>query len=267
MNIDIAKVIREKNERLYRRLPGFAIKALARLICQDDINDVLARFGHLSGVDFVTAVLDDFGIERTVAGLDGLDRNGRYIFAANHPLGGLDAFVLAEAVAGHMGDVRLVVNDVLMKLEPLRPIFTPVNKYGIQNQEYMSAYNDLFASDLPVVYFPAGLCSRRNGGVICDLEWKKNFVQKAVESGRDIVPVFVDAVNSQRFYRAASLRKALGIPVNLELVLLPDELFRKKGSAIGLRFGEPVSHSSLQGGRHAASEAAELKKMCYDLRG
>ncbi len=267
MNIDIAKVIRDKNERLYRRLPGFAIKALARLICQDDINDVLARFGHLSGEDFVTAVLDDFGIERTVAGLDGLDRNGRYIFAANHPLGGLDAFVLAEAVAGHMGDVRLVVNDILMKLEPLRPIFTPVNKYGIQNQEYMSAYNDLFASDLPVVYFPAGLCSRRNGGVICDLEWKKNFVQKAVESGRDIVPVFVDAVNSPRFYRAASLRKALGIPVNLELVLLPDELFRKKGSAIGLRFGEPVSHSSLQGGRHAASEAAELKKMCYDLRG
>ena len=59
----------------------------------------------------------------------------------------------------------------------------------------------------------------------------------------------------------------VGIPVNLELVLLPDELFRKKGSAIGLRFGEPVSHSSLQGGRHAASEAAELKKMCYDLRG
>ncbi len=71
MNIDIAKVIRDKNERLYRRLPGFAIKALARLICQDDINDVLARFGHLSGEDFVTAVLDDFGIERTVAGLDG----------------------------------------------------------------------------------------------------------------------------------------------------------------------------------------------------
>ncbi|MDE6483628.1 MAG: 1-acyl-sn-glycerol-3-phosphate acyltransferase [Rikenellaceae bacterium] len=266
MNIDIAKVIRDKNERLYRRLPRFAIKSLARLIRQDDINDVLARFGHLSGVDFVTAVLDDFGIERTVTGLDNIDPDGRYIFAANHPLGGLDAFVLAEAVAGRMGDVRLVVNDVLMKLEPLSPIFVPVNKYGCQNQEYMAAYNGLFASDLPVIYFPAGLCSRRNGGVISDLDWKKNFVQKAVESGRDIVPVFVDAVNSPRFYRAASLRKALGIPVNLELVLLPDELFRKRGSAIGLRFGEPVSCGSLRGGRHALEEAAELKKMCYDLR-
>ncbi len=118
-----------------------------------------------------------------------------------------------------------------------------------------------------MVYFPAGLCSRRNGGVICDLEWKKNFVQKAVESGRDIVPVFVDAVNSQRFYRAASLRKSLGIPVNLELVLLPDELFRKKGSAIGLRFGEPVSHSSLRGGAMPPRRPLNSKKcvtICED---
>ena len=161
--------------------------------------------------------------------------------------------------------MRLVVNDVLMKLDPLRSIFTPVNKYGSQNQDYYKMYNELFASDLPVIYFPAGLCSRRIDGVIRDMEWKKNFVQKAVESGRDIVPTFVDAVNSPRFYRAASLRKRLGIGVNLELVLLPGELFGKRGSAINLRFGKPVPHDSLKGGRHAASEAAELKKMCYDL--
>ncbi|MDE7134089.1 MAG: glycerol acyltransferase [Rikenellaceae bacterium] len=264
MKIDLSKVIRDKNERLYRRLPGFVIKALARIIHEDEINDVLTRFGHLDGVAFVTAVLDDFAISRSWSGLDDIP-DGRYIFAANHPLGGLDAFVLAEAVARRFGDVRLVVNDVLMKLDPLRSIFTPVNKYGSQNQDYYRMYNELFASDLPVIYFPAGLCSRRIGGVISDVDWKKNFVQKAVDSGRDIVPAFVDAVNSPRFYRAASLRKKLGIGVNLELVLLPGELFAKRGATINLRFGKPVPHSVLRGGRHAAVEAAELKKMCYDL--
>ena len=65
MKIDLSKVIRDKNERLYRRLPGFVIKALARIIHEDEINDVLARFGHLEGVAFITAVLDDFGINRS----------------------------------------------------------------------------------------------------------------------------------------------------------------------------------------------------------
>lgn len=265
MKIDIDRVIYEKNAKLHRFLPGFVIKLLARLIHQDEINDVLNRFGHLSGVEFVSAVLDDFKITRQVEWSENLEK-GRYVFASNHPLGGIDAFVLAEAVASRFGDVRLVVNDVLMKLDPLKSIFVPVNKYGAQNAEYKEMYDNLFLSDLPVIYFPAGLCSRRNNGVICDPVWKKNFVSKAKESGRDIVPVFVDAVNSERFYRVASMRKKLGIKFNFELILLPDELFRKKGSTIKVRFGTPVPNSSLKGGRDSLKEAAEIKKMCYDLR-
>ena len=38
--------------------------------------------------------------------------------------------MLADEVARYFGDVRVVVNDLLMYLGPLRGLFVPVNKHG-----------------------------------------------------------------------------------------------------------------------------------------
>lgn len=69
-------------------------------------------------------------------GLENIPAEGRFIFASNHPLGGLDGMGLIKILGGIYGDERLkfLVNDMLMNIEPLRPVFLPVNKYGSQGQ-------------------------------------------------------------------------------------------------------------------------------------
>ena len=266
LTIDVRAVVRDKSRSLYRKIPGFAFTGLEKLIRQDDINDILTRFGHLRDVPFISAVLDDLRIRRESEGLETLPAGERYLFVSNHPLGGLDGFALAEAVQGRFGDVRLVVNDLLMHLVPIRGLFTPINKHGRQNSGYVRGLNEILAGDLPVVYFPAGLCSRRIRGRVTDLPWKKTAVQKALESGRTVVPVYVCDKNSSFFYTFANLRKKLGIGVNLEMLLLPSELFKKRGKGrIRLFFGAPVPPQELRNGWSAARWTEELRRRCYAL--
>ena len=118
-------------------------------------------------------------------------------------------------------------------------------------------FQQTFGSDAQVLYFPAGLCSRLIKGRITDLEWKKTFITKAIESHRDIVPMFFSGENSKRFYRLANLRKRLGIKFNIETFLLPDEMFRKQGSSFDLYIGEPVPYTSLTG-EHSHREWCEI---------
>ena len=55
--INLKEVIKNKNPKLYKWLPGFAIWILGRIIHLKEINQVLAESGHLKGVDFADAVL------------------------------------------------------------------------------------------------------------------------------------------------------------------------------------------------------------------
>ena len=125
----------------------------------------------------------------------------------------------------------------------------PVNKHGRQDAGSVEAFNNAFASDVPIVTFPAGLCSRRRRGVVRDLEWKPNFVKKAAAYGRDVVPVYFNGRLSDFFYRLSNLRTALGIKANIEMLYLADEMFRQAGSDFEIIIGRPIPSASLLEGR------------------
>ena len=55
--------------------------------------------------------------------------------------------------------------------------------------------DEAYASENQIVTFPAGLCSRKINGQIQDTDWKKSFIQKAVEHQRDVVPVYFEGRN------------------------------------------------------------------------
>lgn len=76
-----------------------------------------------------------------------------------------------------------------MHIKPLAPVFLPINKYGSQAKESSLQINNAYESDEQMLIFPAGLCSRLQHGKIKDLEWKKTFIAKAVQSQRDIIPL------------------------------------------------------------------------------
>ncbi|MEG2120839.1 MAG: glycerol acyltransferase [Rikenellaceae bacterium] len=267
IRVDLSEILRTKQPKLYHRIPRFCIRWIEKLICQKQINNVLERCGDKQGVPFITSTLDYLKIKRTSVGIEKLRKDGRYIFASNHPLGGLDGFSLAESIEAYFSSVKLVVNDILMRLTPVANIFIPINKHGKQSEEYAIGIRKGFDSNTQIVYFPAGLCSRLIDGKVTDPTWHKNFINKAIDSKRDIVPTFVDDKNSAFFYRFALLRKRLKIKANLEMLLLPKELFKKEGKGnIVIYYGEPITYERLINEERSAAQWVDyIRNECYKL--
>jgi putative hemolysin len=267
--ISIAGVLHAKAPRLFRWIPQGVVRWLSRTVHEKEINHILTTYDTGDPMEFIRGFFDYVGVSYEAVGLEGLPRDGRYIFASNHPFGGMDGLMLAERIGSHFGDVRVIVNDILMYLDPLRGIFVPVNKSGAQRGAYAVAFNEAFSGPAPVLTFPAGLCSRcGRDGVVADLEWRPNFVKRATQTDRLIVPVYVEGQLSKRFYRWARWRKRLGVKANIEQILLPDEMFRQRGQHFRLIFGEPVSVEQLRkatsGGNYLAM-AACVRRMSYAL--
>ncbi|MCC8039023.1 MAG: 1-acyl-sn-glycerol-3-phosphate acyltransferase [Bacteroidales bacterium] len=269
MRIDVAKVIEERLPRKYRRwIPQWAIRWLERTICQDQLNEMLRVNAGKEGSDFCRGVLEHLGITLEIQGKLPDRADKQVMIVSNHPLGGLDGMALIMAVADHYGvEPLFVVNDLLMAVEPLRPVFVPVNKHGRQSRQAVEAMDKALRSDRPVLYFPAGLVSRRSAdGGIADLRWQKTFVNKCKETGRTVVPCFFDGENTPFFYNFARRRERLGLKFNIEMVYLPREVFRCKGSHFTITFGQAVTAHSLEGGARAQATADALRATVYSLR-
>jgi putative hemolysin len=265
--ISIRDILREKAPAMSRKIPSFLIQYLERIIHQDEINYILRRLGSKEGIEAMTQLVDYFGIRLNHFGTDSLGSE-RYIFASNHPLGGLDGICLASLVGSLFdGKVLLPVNDLLLHLPQLRPIFIPVNKHGRQGRDTVMMTHRAYASDHQIITFPAGLCSRKVNGEITDPEWKKSFIRMAVAYKRNVVPVRFDGKNSSFFYNLAAIRKRLGIRLNLEMLFLADELFKSKGKTFDIYFGEPIPHTTFDKSRSPSEwtqwvrhQACTLKK-------
>lgn len=265
LEIKIRKVLAAKSPKWAKRVPGFVYRWLEKTIYLDEINRLLRDYHDKQGADFAKAVIDDLQVVFRPHGLENVPRGERYVFVSNHPLGGLDGLALIYFLGSRYGSIRFVVNDLLMNIKPLRPVFVPVNKHGRQSQEYARMIEEAYAGPSPMLYFPAGLCSRKIKGRIVDLPWKKNVVQQAVKHRRDIVPVYFEGRNSNFFYNLAKLRKFLKIGFNVEMLFLPREMFKKRNATFDLYFGRPVSHETLAGTLSPGEWIRELRNRVYNL--
>lgn len=266
--VDVGEVLRQKAPGLAKRVPRWLVRQLEKFICQDRLNQLLEHNEGLTGVDFAEGVINEMEIDYSdIRGR--LPKSPRVIFVSNHPLGGLDGLVLSTIVGRHYGrkDIRFIVNDILTFVDPLRDIFIGVNKHGAQSRESATRLDEVFASDSPVLMFPAGLVSRRQpDGSIADLKWNKMVVNKAIFYHRPVIPVYFDGENSHFFYNFARLRTRLGMKFNIEMLRLPREFVDSQGKKVSVTFGEPIPAESLRGGRNAEAEAASLREAVYALR-
>ncbi len=271
IKIDIKAVVSERLGGVSRVVPGFFIRKLESLICQDRLNALLEHNFPKEGADFCRGVLEDLNVKVDVVNADRLPpvERRRVIIACNHPLGGLDGMALIDYFTRRYGGkVMFIVNDLLMAVKPLAPVFLPINKHGRQSRASLTAIDHVMQGDHPVLIFPAGLVSRQqtSGGEIADLEWKKMFINKAIAFKRDIVPLYFDGENSERFYSLARRRQSLGLKFNFEMALLPSEVFKSEGKTFRVNCGHPIAWQSLSGGSEAEAEAGALRRMVYDLK-
>lgn len=249
---------------MHKMIPGFVFAYLRRVIHQEEVNAALYEFRELYGLDFVNAILNRFGVIVETIGQDTLPAKGRYLIASNHPLGGLDGMALMREIGKVRTDFLFPVNDLLMNLPNLRELFIPINKHG-SNSDNIRLFNETFASDTLLLYFPAGLVSRKQNGKIIDLEWKKTFISKAIQYKRDIIPVHISGRNTDFFYNLANCRKMLGIKSNIEMLYLVDEMFRQKDKIIRITFGRPIPVRVFDKRYSHAQWANLLKEHVYDL--
>ncbi len=264
--IDVDKVLRSKNPSLAKLVPGFLINYLKRVIHQDEINVFLTKSGHLKDAELCAEFLRHFGVKYSVHGSENIPSSGRFIFVSNHPLGGLDGVVFTVELSNRFTNVKFPVNDILLYIGNLSGVFLPVNKHGSQGRNSALKIEEAYASDAQILYFPAGLCSRKRRGVICDLEWHKSFIVKAIQHKRDIVPCFFSGRNSDFFYNLANFRKKLGLKANIEMLYLPDEMYKQKGIELHLAFGKPIPWTFFDRSKSPVEWAEWVKKETYKLK-
>lgn len=263
--LDVREVLVAKSPKLGKSMPGFIIRYLRRIVHQDELNQILSEYGHLKDREFVAASLNFMGISYKAFGTENLPREGRFIFASNHPLGGLDGLVFMDELSKHYPAVKFPVNDLLLNLTNMSGIFLPVNKHGAQDRDSVKAIDQAYASDDQILYFPAGICSRKIKGEISDVDWHKSFINKAVWHRRDIVPVYFSGRNSDFFYGLANLRARIGLKANIEMLYLADEMFSQRGKELVLVFGKPVPWQTFDKTRSASGWAAYMKEKAYNL--
>lgn len=268
LEINVGEVLRQRIPRYWRFIPRGLVHWLERTVCQDELNRLLRDNFPRRDADFCRGVLDDLGVTVNFHNLDNLPPKEltRVLFVSNHPLGGLDGMALIDFVRTYYGVApRFIVNDLLNAVEPLSDTFIPVNKHGAQSREAIRRLDDAFASDAPLLMFPAGLVSRRGKkGVVADLEWQKMFVAKARQYGRDIIPLHFYGENSSFFYKFAKFRRRIGLKFNIEMIYLPREVFRSKGKTFDVVVGKPIPHASLDD-MPPARKAQQIRQMVYDL--
>ena len=267
LRIDIKQVLAQKAPKASRKIPGFIVDYLIRTVHETELNDILTRYHDKEGVEFMKCLVDYFDLKLNLIHEENIPTDGRFIFASNHPLGGLDGICLSSIIGSRFnGNIKYPVNDLLLYIPTLRSIFLPINKHGAQGKENARLLEEAFASDNQIITFPAGLCSRKMNGKIQDLEWKKSFIQKAVQYKRDIIPIYFDARNSHFFYNFARIRKALGIKMNFEMIYLPDEMFKSKHKTFNIYFGKPIPWQTFDASKKPLEWAEWVKNKVYKLK-
>lgn len=263
--IDVDKVIGNKNPRLLKVLPRFLINYLKRILHQDQLNSIINRNRDKVGIEFIDAVLMEFNVKLHVLGEANISSNRDYVVVSNHPLGGLDGMALMLAIGRINPRFYMTANDFLMHIDNLKSLFIPVNKHG-SNYENVSYIKEAFESNKSILFFPAGLCSRKINKNIIDLEWKKTFLSKAKKFKKDILPVHISGRNSNFFYNLANLRKKLGIRANIEMLYLVDEMFKQDNKDIVISFGKPISIEYFDKRFSDAKWVSLVKKHVYSLK-
>ena len=264
--VDIEKLIGSKNKPLLRLMPKFILNYVKRIIHQDEVNHFLQIHHTEFGLDFIAAALQEFNLHITTQGIENLPRTGGIIVASNHPLGGLDALALMQEIGKKRTDIKFLVNDLLMALENLHPVFVPINKHGRNGMETMQRITETYASENCTIIFPAGLVSRKQGGEIKDLKWQKSFITQAIKHKRDVIPVHIDLTLSNFFYTLAQLRKGLGIKSNIEMFFLVNEMYKQRNRHITISFGEPIPYTTFTKSKSELEWAQDIKEKVYNLK-
>ena len=129
--IDIENILGDKNPTLKKWLPSPVLKYIKRIVHENEINDIMNKHGHLQGLDFVDALINEFGVEVELRGGRKYLLGKRGDICGQSSTGGLDGVAFMHVLGKHRQDIKFLVNDILTNVKNFESLFfVPVNKHG-----------------------------------------------------------------------------------------------------------------------------------------
>lgn len=236
------------------------------VIRQKEMNRIMDKYSDFEGVDFVQEILKEFNITIQKEGVENLPENPRHIFIANHPFGVIDGLITSNIVGGKYGEMKSIGNQTFFYVPNLIPIIAAVNIFGTSSREHLAELEKDFRSDTPIVTFPAGAVSRLRKWKISDEPWQKSFLTKAISSQRNIIPIYIYGTNSFWYYFVSGLRRMLFIKTNIEHILLPREMFKKRNKTIRVRIGASIPYTTFDKSKKPHEWVDHIRGKLYSLK-
>lgn len=233
-----------------------------------EINELYARFGDKSGIEFIDAVFDALDVEFTYFEdeLKRIPKEGPFITVSNHPLGGIDGLVLLKLISLVRPDFKVMANFLLKKIEPLSDQFFAVNPFENRKEAYNSSVGLKEAikhlkEGHGLGMFPAGEVSAYKFGErkVIDREWQEGAIKLIEKMGVPVVPIYFKAKNSPLFYLLSSLSSTL------QTAKLPSELLTQRNKQILVRVGKPVEKSEMENCKSSHEVNCLLRERTYRL--
>ncbi|CAK7027258.1 MAG: hypothetical protein MESAZ_02793 [Saezia sanguinis] len=234
---------------------------LKKLLHESRFTEFAEKYPHLRGIDSVEQILDEVGPRAEVVdgGLENIPSEGPVVLVANHPLGGLDGLVLLKILSKVRPDIKVVSNQLLQYLEPLRSLFLGVDNIGNRtSRKQVEQVQAHLQNKGALIFFPAAEVSRLKLKGIRDGQWGTGFIRFAAKARAPIVPIHIAARNSAFFYFASCIYKPLST------ALLVREMFNKKNKSLKIRIGRKIPYDNWHSGRiHLAELAGRFRNHTY----
>ncbi|KAA8996384.1 lysophospholipid acyltransferase family protein [Affinibrenneria salicis] len=247
----------------HRHTPSWQRAILRTLLFEREIQQFTQRYPWLRGLDLVEQILDHFSFHCEIADsdLENIPSRGPVILVANHPIGSLDGLALLRLVASVRPDVRVVANQLLSCIEPLRSLFFPVdNMSNRTSRQQVAAMQAHLQNEGAIILFPAGEVSRISLQGIRDGHWHNGFIRLAARARAPIVPVHISGRNSALFYCSSLVYRPLST------LLLVREMFHQQGNRLKIRIGARIPYAAWSQGEWQANDlAARFRRHVYRL--
>lgn len=255
---EVAKAIKADKYGVFGTFAGWLLMKTLKI---STLNKIYDRNKHLSELEFLNAILDEFQIKFEIPeeDLKRLPKDGAYITISNHPLGGIDGILLLKLMLEREPNFKIIANFLLHRIEPMKPYIMPVNPFENHKDAKSSVVGIKetlrhLSDGKPLGMFPAGEVSTyKDGKLVVDKEWEEGAIKVIRKAQVPVVPIYFHAQNSKLFYLLSKINDTL------RTAKLPSELLTQKDRTIKVRIGKPISVNE-------QNEHENLEDYCEFLR-
>ncbi len=241
--------------------------SLMKTLKISSLNKIYDRNKHLSDLDFLNALLDEFKIKFEIPeeDLKRLPKTGAYITISNHPLGGIDGILLLKLMLEQREDFKIIANFLLHRIDPLKPYVMPVNPFEDRKdvKSSITGFKNALLhlqNGAPLGIFPAGEVSTyKDDKLIIDKPWEEAAIKLIKKAEVPIVPIYFHAKNSRLFYQLSRISSTL------RTAKLPSELLTQKNRTIKVRIGNPIKVTAQKEYTDLPNFTEFLRKKTYML--